>query len=87
MGYIDGVLIMDQETSGASKLQNLSVMRSPTTETSAYYSGKIRVSNVRVGSDVYLIPVVKGNAVGFYNMVDGELFLAEQACLSAGPRA
>lgn len=85
MGYIDGVLIMDVETSGSSKFQNLSIMRSSITTSSSYYGGKMRVSNVRVGSDVYLIPVVKGNAVGFYNMVDGELFLEEQACLAAGP--
>ena len=49
------------------------------------FAGKVRVSSFKVGSDVYLIPVVKGNAVGFYNMVDGHLFLEEQACLSAGP--
>ena len=51
-----------------------------------YQDLHMRVANVRLGSDVYLIPVVKGNAVGFYNMVDGELFLEEQECLSAGPR-
>ena len=49
-------------------------------------TGRVRLKNARLGSDVYLIPVVKGNAVGFYNMVDGKLFLAEQECLSAGPR-
>ena len=77
MGYIDGVLIMDIEIPGSSKFQNLSVMRCPTTTSSSYYGGKMRVSNVRVGSDVYLIPVVKGNAVGFYNTVDGHVFLEE----------
>ena len=49
-------------------------------------TGKVRVSSFKVGSDVDLIPVVKGNSVGFYNKVDGELFLEEQACLGAGPR-
>jgi hypothetical protein len=48
-------------------------------------TGRVRLKNARLGSDVYLIPVVKGNALGFYNMVDGHMFLEEQACLSAGP--
>ena len=47
---------------------------------------QMRVKNARFGSTVYLIPVVKGDAVGFYNIVDGHLFLEEQACLSAGPK-
>ena len=52
---------------------------------SASGSNQMRVKNVCFGSTVYLIPVVKGNAVGFYNMVDGHLFLEEQECLAAGP--
>lgn len=87
MGYIDGVLVFDSQIAGSPKINNLYVMRCPITTSASPYGGKIRISDVRVGSDVYLIPVVKGNAVGFYNMVDGELFLEEQACLSAGPKA
>ena len=45
----------------------------------------IRVKSVRLGDDVELVPVRKGSAVGFYNRVDGHLFLEEQACLAAGP--
>ena len=48
-------------------------------------SGSIRLKHLRLGSDVYLIPVKKGTQVGFYNMVDGHVFLEEQECLSAGP--
>ena len=54
--------------------------------TAPYQNLRMRVSFVRLGSDAYFIPVVKGNSKGFYNLVDGELFLEEQACLSAGPK-
>ena len=55
----------------------------------AYASGsqfKMRVKSFKLGNDVDLIPVVKGNGIGFYNRVDGFLFLEEQECLTAGPR-
>ena len=84
-GYMDGTLVVDVAISGSSKFSNLRIMYSAKTSTS-HYSGKMRVASAKIGNDVDLIPVVKGSAVGFYNKVDGELFLAEQACLSAGPR-
>lgn len=85
-GYIDDNLAIDVSIVGTSTLQAPRVLYSAETTESAHYNGKARVKNVRIGSDVDLIPVVKGSAVGFYNKVDGELFLEEQACLSAGPR-
>ena len=85
-GYIDDVLVIDASISGTNKVVQPRVLYTPISTSSIHYNGKARVRNVRLGSDVYLIPVVKGNAVGFYNMVDGEMFLAEQECLSAGPR-
>jgi len=54
----------------------------------SYASGssfKMRVKSFKIGSVADLVPVRAGNAVGFYNRVDGELFLEEQECLSAGP--
>lgn len=85
-GYIDDNLAINVSTGGTATLQSPRVLYSAESTSSSHYNGKARVKNVRIGSDVDLIPVVKGNAVGFYNKVDGHLFLEEQACLSAGPR-
>lgn len=55
----------------------------------SYYAGssfKMRVKSFKIGSVADLVPVCAGNAVGFYNRVDGELFLEEQECLTAGPK-
>ena len=84
-GYMDGTLLVDVATSGGSKFSNARLMCSSKTSTT-HFSGKMRVAAAKIGDDVDLIPVVKGSAVGFYNKVDGELFLEEQDCLSAGPR-
>ena len=85
-GYIDDILAINVSTGGTTILQSPRVFFNNVSTSSTRFVGKARVKNVRIGSDVDLIPVVKGNAVGFYNKVDGELFLEEQACLSAGPR-
>ena len=85
-GYVDDNLAIDVSISGSSIVQSPRVLYAEVSTSSSHYNGKARVKNVCLGSDVDLIPVVKGNAVGFYNMVDGELFLEEQACLSAGPK-
>lgn len=45
-----------------------------------------RVRSVKIGEDVDMIPVVKGDEIGFYNKVDGEMVLERQDCLSAGPK-
>lgn len=62
--------------------RNIFLLRHSSTNT--YQNLRMRVSFARLGSDAYFIPVKKGTQLGFYNMVDGELFLEEQACLSAG---
>lgn len=80
---VDGQIITTINNSGTSAFKYFFVL---THFTTANVTQPImRVSNVRLGSDVYLIPVKKGSQVGFYNMVDGHVFLEEQACLSAGP--
>ena len=83
---LDGTEVSGSTTSSTVVMSYFKVL---VTNSKTVTSGRcqMRVKNVRLGSDVYLIPVVKGNALGFYNMVDGHLFLEEQACLSAGPRA
>lgn len=82
MFAIDGDIVGTWTSTSTTAFQFLSVMFS----TSSVGTGRYRVKSVRIGTDVDLIPAVKGTAVGFYNRVDGEMFLAEQACLSAGPR-
>lgn len=85
-GFIDGTLVVDVATAGTAKFSNARLMYANKTTATTHYSGRMRVAAAKIGNDVDLIPVVKGSAVGFYNKGDGELFLAEQACLSAGPR-
>lgn len=79
--YIDGSKFAETHMTGAIKF--CSLLYGQYTLGSAF---RARVKSLKIDDKVYLIPVVKGNAVGFYNMVDGELFLEEQECLSAGPR-
>ncbi len=82
---LDGTEVSSTSSSSTAVMSHFKVLIT-NVKTVASDRCQMRVKNVRLGSDVYLIPVVKGNAVGFYNMVDGHLFLEEQACLSAGPR-
>ena len=83
---IDGDVFLSGAASSSSiSLSFFYVLYCTGTSNAALEGCKMRVKSVVYGSSVYLIPVVKGNAVGFYNMVDGELFLEEQACLTAGP--
>lgn len=82
--YFDGENVGSSIPS-ASTTTYINMLAMRVSSTNLFQGLRMRVANVRLGSDVYLIPVVKGNAVGFYNMVDGHLFLEEQACLSAGP--
>ena len=79
--YIDGSKFDEKRMIGAIKF--CSLLYGSYTAGSAF---RARVKSLKIDDKVDLVPVVKGNAVGFYNKVDGELFLAEQACLSAGPR-
>lgn len=81
---IDGDLFKEYTTSNTAIMREMAIMRAGTS--SSAYEWKCRIASFRFGDIVDLIPVVKGSAMGFYNKVDGELFLAEQECLSAGPR-
>ena len=78
--YIDGSKFAESRMTGAIKF--CSLLYGPYTAGSVF---RARVKSLKIDDKVDLVPVVKGSAVGFYNKVDGELFLAEQACLSAGP--
>ena len=44
-----------------------------------------RIKSFRFSNTVDMIPVVKDDKMGFYNIVDGKVFLENQPCLSAGP--
>ena len=80
--YIDGSKFAEFSMTGAAIIKFCSLLYGPYAAGSAF---RARVKSLKIDDKVDLVPVVKGNAVGFYNKVDGELFLAEQACLSAGP--
>lgn len=79
--YIDGSKFTETHMTGAIKL--CSLLYGSYTLNTAF---RARVKSLKIDDKVDLIPVVKGSSVGFYNRVDGELFLEEQACLSAGPK-
>ena len=82
---MDGEHFKDYRNTNAQQVRFFALLRN--NNPSAVYEGlAYRVKSFRFGDIVDLIPVVKGAAMGFYNKVDGELFLAEQDCLKAGPR-
>lgn len=84
---MDGVffheLTVGSNTTAFRLLDVMSASNSASTPTGV---SRFRVKHIRFADSVYLIPVVKGTQMGFYNTIDGQLFLAEQECLSAGPR-
>lgn len=80
---MDGIYFNTISTTNTSLLKYLIILRDGSTGAN---SNIARVKLVKFADSAYLIPVVKGNQMGFYNTIDGQLFLAEQACLSAGPR-
>jgi hypothetical protein len=79
----DGAELYSQTQTLATNFIKIFLMYGTYTKGSAF---KMRIKSFSLGNDIDMIPVVKSGSVGFYNKVDGELFLAEQACLSAGPR-
>ena len=79
--YIDGSKFAELRMT-TTAIKFCSLLYGPYTAGSAF---RARVKSLKIDDKVDLVPVVKGNAVGFYNKVDGHLFLEEQACLSAGP--
>ena len=81
---MDGILFNTKTLSSTNLLQNARILS--LIVPSDLYSIRARVKHMTFADSAYLIPVVKGNQMGFYNTIDGQLFLAEQACLSAGPR-
>ena len=81
---MDGMLFKEYSSANTAIMREMVIMRGASTTTT--YDWKYRIASFRFGDIVDLIPVVKGAAMGFYNKADGELFLAEQECLKAGPR-
>ena len=80
---MDGMYFNTISVTSTNLLKYLFILRDGSTGTS---NNIARVKLVKFSDSAYLIPVVKGNQIGFYNTIDGQMFLAEQACLSAGPR-
>lgn len=83
---MDGTLFKEFTTSSTGAITVANVLGASTSSATTTDNQRFRVKRMRFADSVYLIPVVKGTQMGFYNTVDGQLFLAEQACLSAGPR-
>lgn len=46
----------------------------------------LRMKSFKINGVADLVPVVLGNECGFYNKIDGELFLTDNAGVTAGPR-
>lgn len=80
--FFDGELAFSMSSSSTQKFNRNVLMYGSYSVGSSF---KMRVKSFKIGSVADLVPVRAGNAVGFYNRVDGELFLEEQECLTAGP--
>ena len=83
--YADDVQV-GTTTSTSTTFPTVCKILAQTSAATVTYPIRVRVSSFKLGNMIDLIPVVKGNQCGFYNKVDGELFLTDQSCISAGPR-
>ncbi len=82
---LDGLVFKEFTISNTAAITVANVLGAASSSSTAT-NIRFRVKHMRFADSVYLIPVVKGTQMGFYNTIDGQLFLAEQECLSAGPR-
>lgn len=80
---MDGTVFNTKTLSSTNLLRNARILS--LTVPSNLYSIRARVKQMTFSNSVYLIPVVKDDKMGFYNRVDGKVFLEKQPCLSAGP--
>lgn len=80
---MDGTVFNTKTLSTTNLLQNARILS--LTAASSLPPIRARVKQMRFANSVYLIPVVKDDKMGFYNRVDGKVFLEKQTCLSAGP--
>ena len=78
----DGSLVDNASVGYTRPFESMKVLYGGT----GVFTDLARVRSVKIGEDVDMIPVVKGNEVGFYNKVDGEMVLEGKDCLKAGPR-
>ena len=82
--FFDNAYFKDFTTTVTGRLAVAKIMGGSTSSSTAEGEKRFRVMRATFGDNVFLIPVVKGNQMGFYNTLDGQMFLAEQACLSHG---
>ena len=80
----DNTYFKDFTTTSTGKIAVAKVMGGSTSSSTAEGERRFRVMRATFGDNVFLIPVVKGNQKGFYNTLDGQMFLADQECLSEG---
>lgn len=83
--YIDGSLFGSRQFSGSASVIKFLLLYTTLTGDRPTTDIKFRIKRFRFGNTVDMIPVVKDDKMGFYNRVDGKVFLEKQPCLSAGP--
>lgn len=83
--YIDGSLFGSRTYTQTNAIQLFSLLYTTLTGERPDSEIKFRIKRFKFGNTVDMIPVVKDDKMGFYNRVDGKVFLEKQPCLSAGP--
>lgn len=83
--YIDGNLFGSRTYPQTSEVKLFSLLYTTLTGERPDSEIKFRIKRFKFGNTIDMIPVVKDDKMGFYNRVDGKVFLEKQPCLSAGP--
>lgn len=82
--YMDGVNYATYTATVTGNMVRLELLATNGTATTSEHRRE-RVKRFKFGNTIDMIPVVKDDKMGFYNRVDGKVFLEKQPCLSAGP--
>ena len=83
--YLDGNLFGSRTYTQTGAIQLFSLLYTTLKGERPDSEIKFRIKRFKFGNTVDMIPVVKDDKMGFYNRVDGKVFLEKQPCLSAGP--
>ena len=83
--YLDGSLFGSRKFSVSASVIKFLLLYTTLTGERPNTEIKFRIKRFKFGNTVDMIPVVKDDKMGFYNRVDGKVFLEKQPCLSAGP--
>lgn len=83
--YIDGSLFGSRQFTASASIILFLLLYTTLTGERPDNEIKFRIKRFKFGNTIDMIPVVKDDKMGFYNRVDGKVFLEKQPCLSAGP--